>query len=224
MKISVIIPVYNVEKYLEECLNSVINQTYSNIEIICVNNCSTDDCEKILEKYRQNDDRIILIKTKKNVGLGLSRNEGIKLATGDYVHVLDSDDFLEINAYNEIINSIENNPDIIYFCHRILNDETGKIEGEKRVKEHYTIGINSKEFLLNNIVNWDNYAWCKLYKKDFLLKNNLYYNDYRCYEDLEYSFKCLINAKSISLFSLSAAIHLTLTLSPYLKSTLPFLV
>ena len=101
--ISVIIPVYNVEKYLRECLDSVINQTYKNLEIICVNDCSTDSSPEILEEYAKKDRRIIIKKNPKNIGLGLTRNEGIKIASGEYIHCLDSDDWLELYAYEILV-------------------------------------------------------------------------------------------------------------------------
>ena len=104
--VSIIIPVYNVEKYLIECLDSCLNQTLQNIEIICIDDASTDNSSKILEEYAQKDSRIILIKQKINKGQGIAKNLGINIATGKYLMFLDSDDWLELNAveltYNQI--------------------------------------------------------------------------------------------------------------------------
>ena len=98
--LSVIIPVYNVEPYLEQCLDSVVNQTYKNLEIICINDGSTDNSLKILEKYQKKDKRIKMI-NQKNKGLSGARNAGLDIATGGYIAFVDSDDYLELNAYEE---------------------------------------------------------------------------------------------------------------------------
>ena len=103
--LSVIIPVYNVEPYLEQCLDSVINQTYKNLEIICINDGSTDNSLKILEKYQKKDNRIKLI-NQKNKGLSEARNAGLDVAKGEYIAFVDSDDYLELNAYEEAMNVV----------------------------------------------------------------------------------------------------------------------
>ena len=95
-KISVIVPVYNVEKYLSECLDSIINQTFPDFEIICVNDCSTDKSGNILEDYSRKDNRIKIFYHQFNQGLGAARNTGLKNAHGKYVQFLDSDDYFEL--------------------------------------------------------------------------------------------------------------------------------
>ena len=97
-KISIIIPVYNVEKYLAECLDSCINQTLHDIEIICINDCSPDNSQKILEEYAAKDSRIKIINHKVNTRQGGARNTGIENASGEYVWFVDSDDFIALNA------------------------------------------------------------------------------------------------------------------------------
>ncbi|CZQ96528.1 nucleotide-diphospho-sugar transferases [Trichococcus palustris] len=104
-KISVIIPVYNVEEYLSECVNSVFNQTYSNLEIILVDDGSPDNCGKICDEYAKKDTRIKVVH-KKNGGLGYARNTGLNIATGDYVMFLDSDDKLDTNAIKDLYDSL----------------------------------------------------------------------------------------------------------------------
>ena len=107
IKISVIVPVYNVEKYLLECLDSIINQTLKEIEIICVNDGSTDNSLSILKEYASKDNRIILI-DKENEGLGYTRKVGLDNATGKYILFCDSDDFYsELTAFEELYNYIE---------------------------------------------------------------------------------------------------------------------
>lgn len=97
-KVSVIIPVYNAEKYLRECLDSVVNQTLEEIEVICVDDGSTDGSLDILYEYEEKDSRVKVLK-QKNQHAGVARNAGIDIAQGEYVHFLDSDDYLTLNAY-----------------------------------------------------------------------------------------------------------------------------
>ena len=104
VKISVVIPVYNVEKYLEQCLDSVIAQSFEDIEVICVNDGSTDSSLEILKRYANNDSRIKII-SQKNKGAGAARNVGIENAAGEYVYFMDSDDYLNADAF-ERLNSV----------------------------------------------------------------------------------------------------------------------
>ena len=104
IKISVIIPVYNVEQYLRECLESVINQTLSELEIICINDGSTDSSLDILREYEQKDNRIIVI-NKDNEGQAAARNIGISMAKGEYIGFLDSDDYIDSNFYEKLYNA-----------------------------------------------------------------------------------------------------------------------
>ena len=100
--VSVIVPIYNTAEYLEECLDSLINQTLEDIEIICVEDKSSDDCLKILKEYSKKDDRIILIENDSNQGQSISRNNGLKIAKGEYVAFLDSDDWIDRNTYERL--------------------------------------------------------------------------------------------------------------------------
>ena len=106
-KISVVIPVYNAEKYLEQCLDSIVLQTYENLEIILVNDGSTDGSAKIMQKYAANDARIKIISTQ-NQGGSLARNAGIAKATGEYLSILDADDYISLGLYQKFINVILN--------------------------------------------------------------------------------------------------------------------
>lgn len=113
IKISVIVPVYNVEKYIRQCLESIINQTYKNLEIIIVNDGTRDNSMKIVEEYLS-DERIRVI-NKENGGISSARNRGIEEATGEYVSFVDSDDWLEIDLYERIVQILEGNKvDIIF--------------------------------------------------------------------------------------------------------------
>ena len=107
-KISIIVPVYNVEKYLSECLDSIINQSYKNIEIILINDGSTDSSLEICQKYQKNDKRIKLI-SQANKGLSISRNNGMKIATGKYIMFVDSDDIIHSRMIEVLYKEIKNN-------------------------------------------------------------------------------------------------------------------
>ena len=101
VKISLIIPIYNEEKYLEECLDSVLNQTFTDFEIICINDGSTDSSLKILEKYKSISDKLKVI-TQENRGLGHARNRGLEIAKGEYICFLDGDDWLAKEAFEKL--------------------------------------------------------------------------------------------------------------------------
>lgn len=196
--ISIVIPVYNVEKYLEKCLDSVVNQTYKNLEIICVDDCSTDSSKFILERYAKMDSRIVIKQNDKNLGLGLTRNEGIKIANGTFIHCLDSDDWMEPDAYEVMSKYIDSDTDILCFSYTVYDDVTQE-----------TILVNCAEpdafYKKTNIYKspnsfkcWSPSAWMKLCRKSFIIENNLYYNDYRCLEDIEYAMKAVLKASSVT--------------------------
>ncbi len=106
-KISIIIPVYNVEKYLAECLDSCINQTLEDIEIICVDDCSTDNSYKILEEYSKKDPQIKIFRQKENKKQGAARNKGLEIATGEYIWFVDSDDYIDVHACQILYDAIK---------------------------------------------------------------------------------------------------------------------
>ena len=165
MKISVVIPVYNIEHYLEECLNSLIVQTLQDIEIICVNDCSIDKSLLILTRYAARDPRIQIINQTKNQGQSAARNRGLNRAVGEYVYFMDSDDYLaDKNALERMyVACIVDDIDILSFNHR-------------------TIGMEEKEYIRdiedNTIVNGKMYLqhprmggvmlWLRLYRMEYL--------------------------------------------------------
>ena len=102
VKVSIIVPAFNTEKYLPECLDSVVNQTLKDIEIICIDNCSTDNTLNILNEYAKKDSRIKVIANKVNKGVANSRNLGLDSASGEYVGFVDSDDFIELDMFEKL--------------------------------------------------------------------------------------------------------------------------
>ena len=114
-KVSVIIPVFNVESYLSKCLESVLNQTLTDIEIICIEDCSTDNSTNILIDYAKIDDRIITIFNEENHGLSYNRNKGINAASGEYLLFLDSDDYLELDSLEFLYKeAVKNSLDVLH--------------------------------------------------------------------------------------------------------------
>ena len=144
--ISIVVPVYNVEKYLKRCLDSLINQTYKNIEIILVNDGSTDNSLEICKEYSKNDSRIKIV-SKKNEGLGMARNTGIDNADGEYICFFDSDDFVEIDAIEKMHNVIiKEQPQIVCFGFKKL-DKNGNIINT------YIPDANKKNFYGDDVIN-----------------------------------------------------------------------
>ena len=168
--ISIVIPVYNVEKYLKRCLDSIINQTHKNLEIICVDDGSIDSSGKILDDYKNKDKRIKVYHIK-NGGVSHARNVGIKHITGNYVGFIDPDDFIETNMYEELYNSIiENNSDVSVCNNYIYYEENDSIE---KVKYSDSIPkIMSKTFYLDKMFkdNYNGYVWNRLYKVKYIKK------------------------------------------------------
>ena len=175
-KVSVIIPVYNVEKYLRECLNSVVNQTLKDIEIICVNDGSTDNSLAILQEYAKNDKRIVLI-NQENKNAGAARNTGLAHATGEYLSFLDSDDFFELNMLEEMYNSAKENSLDIVICDYDKYNTVEKIY--KAPKKTLTtdswdgIIFNYKDVPDGIFTGFLIAAWNKMFSRKFIEKNNL---------------------------------------------------
>lgn len=173
--VSIIVPVYNVEAYIEQCLTSLVSQTYNNIEIIVINDGSTDHSGDICEKWRERRDLIYI--SKKNEGLGATRNQGIKVARGSYILFVDSDDWLAPNAVASMIACIgqEEKPDVIALSRYYeFNDQTKK---GREIRQNEWIGVESicseeqrRMYLLYGFV----VTWGKLFRKKFLLENEIW--------------------------------------------------
>lgn len=194
IKVSVIVPVYNVEKYLDKCLNSLVNQTLKDIEIIVINDGSTDNSKKIIDKYKKEYPALIKSVNTKNRGIGPARNLGIKKATGKYITFVDSDDYLKEDALEKAFNHIkENNSDIVIYDWYEVNDKY-EIINEVTIKSFLTTPLNNNKELLFLI----NPGPCnKLYKRE-LFKDISFPESKIKYEDLMTIIKVLVSAKRIS--------------------------
>lgn len=192
-KVSVIIPVYNVEKYLRKCLDSVINQTLVDIEIICVNDGSTDNSLEILQEYAQLDNRIKIV-NQENQGLGAARNSGMQVATSDYIGFIDSDDWVALDFYEKLYNkAVSNNADIVR-CSYLYSYEN----------DYKPARLNNKflEFdIKNSLVDrncHDVVVWNAIYKTEFLSKNDImFFDNINCAEDISFTARTSFYSEKI---------------------------
>lgn len=156
IKVSVIVPIYNVERYLNECLDSIINQTYKNLEIILVNDGSTDKSGEIAKEYAKKDNRIKLV-TKKNAGLGYARNTGLEHVTGKYVYFIDSDDYVAEDALETAVKELENsNADLSIFGYKTVSETNKEIESHvAKIEQTEFVGKDICEKLLPELIYSD---------------------------------------------------------------------
>ncbi len=197
-KISVIVPVYNVEKYLPQCLDSIVNQTYSNLEIVVVNDKSPDNSQQIIDEYAAKDPRIKPIIHKANRGLGGARNTGISAATGDYISFVDSDDWIETNTIEILVGEIKTNgSDIIKF---------GRIDKYPDSKEIF-LPFFSQQIYYNG---WDDIKedtiknrfipLCptSIYKRKLIVDNKIVFPEKLLFEDFYFAIQVNVLATKIS--------------------------
>ncbi|MBF4468085.1 MAG: glycosyltransferase family 2 protein [Methanobrevibacter arboriphilus] len=205
IKVSVIIPVYNTENYLEKCLDSVINQKLKDIEIICINDGSTDNSLKILEQYKSLDNRILII-DKENTGCGASRNIGMKYATGKYIIFLDSDDWLNDGAIKSLYDTAEkNNADMIIYK-LILYDQNKE---EFSTNAYYDLSILNSFFKEDAVWTYHDFngkffdipreVYSRFYKLSFLQNIDAKFSEKLIFEDNTFFFEVMLNAKRIFL-------------------------
>lgn len=182
--ISIIIPVYKVEKYLEKCIESVLKQTYTNLQIILVDDGSPDNCGKICDEYAKKDVRIEVIH-KANGGLSDARNVGISIAKGKYIGFVDSDDYIKIDMYEKLINLIKKYNADISICnlYDVIDGKEYIRNKENGIQEYNRIEILKETLLDKNI---QSYAWNKLYKKE--LFDEIKYPVGKKYEDIGTTF------------------------------------
>ncbi|MBQ2986525.1 MAG: glycosyltransferase [Tyzzerella sp.] len=203
LKVSVIVPVYNVEDYLRQCLDSIVAQTYHNCEVIIVNDGSTDSSGKISKEYATKYSNIIYIE-QENAGLAAARQAGLDIATGDYIGFVDSDDWLEHNMYEKMMDvAIETDAEIV-FCNVYRNEskketpylEDGYYNREAMEKFIFPRLLASfDEDKQENNIRWCN--WLRIYKKSLIDKNHIRFDPrFRRCQDLPFTFECTIHANS----------------------------
>lgn len=192
--VSIIVPIYNVEKYLSQCLESIINQTYKNIEILLINDGSTDNSYEICSQYAKQDNRINLI-NKENGGSASAKNYGLKIAKGDYIGFVDSDDFINLNMIEYMVQTIKSSETDIIQCDFISMYKDTRINDNTVLKENT---ISAEGFLKLFLKEWkSSLFWNKLFKKEVI--EGVYFNEGRCIDDEFFTYKCVINSKSIAI-------------------------
>ena len=190
-KLSIIVPVYGVEKYIDKCLNSLVKQSLKEIEVIVVNDGTKDNSQKIVDKYVKKYPDKIKSYIKENGGQGSARNYGLKKASGEYIGYVDSDDFVEKDMYKKLYNKAkENNYDIV-------------VCGNYNVSEDYQnknidAFINNYNTDLENIFFGKMAVWNKIYKRDILIKNKLEFKEKVWYEDLAFTLKAIMNSNTFA--------------------------
>lgn len=181
VKVSIVVPVYNVENYIEKCLSSLVNQTLKEIEIIIVNDGSTDSSELIIKKFMEKYPEKIKYFVKENGGLSDARNFGLQYVTGEYVAFLDSDDYVKLDLYEKMYNkAIEENSDFVE-C-----DFIWKYDNKEKVDTGAIYNNKNEMFVLARVV-----AWNKLIKTSLIINNNLQFPKGLRYEDVEFFYKLL---------------------------------
>ena len=199
-KISVIIPVYNTEKYISKCLESIIKQTYTDIEIICINDFSNDNSGNIIKEYTKSDNRIKLLEFTSNKGVSAARNSGIKISSGDYIYFIDSDDWIEKNYLEIMLDNIEKtNSDIV------VNRNMVSVQNDKFYPYNFQKGqldIPDNSFI--NIEKDTHNVSCgpcnKLYKLNLLKEHSLYFPEGYTYEDIFFHYITFAYSKKIYFF------------------------
>ena len=193
-KVSVIIPVYNVEKYLRECLDSVVNQTLKDIEIICVNDGSTDNSLEILKEYEKQDSRIKII-DKKNEGVAAARNDGIRIANGEFVCFIDPDDYYPLVDILEDLytNAKQNN---VYICGGEFSCFTNN---DRNLTQNYGDTFEGYLFPENKLIKYSDYQFDYgyhrfIYNKNFLLQNKIFFPKYKRFQDPPFMVNAMITA------------------------------
>ena len=205
IKVSVIVPVYNVEKYLRQCLDSLVNQTLKDIEIICINDGSTDDSLKVLQEYASEHLNVVVI-DQENQGVSIARNNGINKAQGDYICFVDPDDWVEPDMFKILYEkAVKTGVDIVECDYKMVFENSTKIKnrtlfGSLHTWKKFPIAcgkIFDWKYVKTQVFNGLRcMVWNRLYKRSLIFDNNLTFPDGKC-EDYPFSLDAVLSAKSI---------------------------
>lgn len=205
VKVSILVPIYNVEKYLKQCLDSLVGQTLKDIQIICINDGSTDSSADIINSFAKKDDRFLVI-TKKNSGYGDSMNQGLSKATGEYVGILESDDYIETDAFEKLYKlAKEYDADVVRANYYHFKDNKNK-------KYSYVNELDTNRVVDPSRRTWIFYQapaiWSAIYRNDFLKKNKIKFlpTPGASYQDTGFNFKVWATTKK-AVFTSEAYLH-----------------
>lgn len=225
--LSVIVPVYNVEKTLNRCIKSIVKQTYKNLELILVDDGSIDSSSRLCKEWCKRDDRIILNARKQNEGVAAARNIGMQMCHGDYIAFVDSDDYLEVDAYSRMISAIKQDGSDMAVC----NYWNCK-ENTKKKSVAYQLGNCCKEDILQDYMleKLPAVVWGKVVKRELMMPEHreaLWFPEGRRYEDMIMSFRQVLEAGKISIIAKPLYYYMqndnTITANPCLKDSLDIL-
>lgn len=194
--ISIITPVYKVEDQINRCMQSLINQTHRNIEIILVDDGSPDNCPRICDEYALKDKRVRVIH-KGNGGLSDARNVGLKMARGEYIMYVDSDDYIELDACERLLEGIDEDVDLVAGACKEIHETYVIYQRHSNLESGRK--YSSKEFAIESIKQneWYAPAWLFLYNRLFLVNNGLYFKKGYLYEDMEMLPRLFLAAKTV---------------------------
>ncbi|UOE95442.1 glycosyltransferase [Alkalihalobacillus sp. LMS39] len=201
--ISIIVPIFNVEKYIANCLDSLLNQSLKNIEIILVNDGSSDESGVIAEKYARTDDRIVVIH-QKNKGISSARNSGLEIATGQYIGFVDPDDWIEESMYEKLYDVARKTDSSIVFCgfYEFYEDTSRKVEILYPFLSNVNEGKSEveREILLPVIIGKVHaFTWNKIYKREELIAREIYSpEDLPLMQDIIYNMNVLANVSNVA--------------------------
>lgn len=207
--ISVIVPIYNQEKYLDKSIKSLLQQKYSNLEIILVNDGSTDNSIEIIRDYEKRDKRIQVV-DKMNGGVSSARNAGLKIATGEYIGFIDPDDWIDPDMYGSMYNNLIINEAELTICNYIIEKNNKKEEIIINTNEYKLRDSKIINFLVADMINMDTLnistpsimgsAWRLLIKRNLIYENNIRFDEDTSYmEDLLFVIEVLINSKTVGI-------------------------
>ena len=192
--VSVIVPVYNVEKYLRRCLDSIINQTLKDIEIICVNDGSKDSSLDILKEYSQKDSRVKII-DQENAGLSAARNSGMEIASGEYIGYVDSDDWVDLNFFEKLYNAAKKHDADIAVAD-FVRQHSKKKKIRLNITEEKVYETPEEKYLVCKTYR-EGCVWNKIYRNDFLKSINLKFVPGMYYEDRDFTARSLYFSKKL---------------------------
>lgn len=187
--ISVIIPIYNVDRYLKECLDSVINQTFEDIEIICINDGSTDNSCAVLEEYAKKNSKIVVV-NQENKGQSVARNVGLQVARGKYISFVDSDDFINTDMYESLIPFMSGDVNLVVFDVNVFGEQDNSMNKYFRMKFCGEVNIDGNAIFRCPVTPWN-----KIYRKDIIEKYEILFPEKLHYEDNSFHWKYMMHAK-----------------------------